>query len=103
MTTGASDASTDGVAAAAQAISSGSSLTSAAVRIAPVSAVSGSRPSFAAATTESAFRPIQAPLPSSPKTGPQPPHRAVAPAGPRPNAMEPVPLISNTPGPSPNA
>ena len=79
------------------------SFTCAAVRIAPVSAVSGSRPSAAAVTTDSARRPIHAPLPSSPHTGPQPPQRAVAPAGPRPNATEPVPLIRSTPGPSPKA
>ena len=71
--------------------------------MAPVSAVSGSRPSAAAVTTLSARRPIHAPLPSSPHTGPQPPQRAVVPVGPRPNATEPVPLMSSTPGPSPNA
>ena len=68
-----------------------------------MSAVSGSRPSAAAVTTLSARRPIHAPLPSSPQTGPQPPQRAVVPDGPRPNATEPVPLMSSTPGPSPNA
>src|SRR3954452_6097315 len=103
MTTGASEASDAGGADAAHEISSGSSFTCAVVRIAPVSAVSGSRPSLAAATTDSALRPIQAPLPSSPKTGPQPPHRAVAPDGPRPKAIDPVPLMSRTPDPSPKA
>ncbi len=34
---------------------------------------------------------------------PQPPQRAVSPVGPRPYAIEPVPEMSRTPGPSPNA
>jgi hypothetical protein len=46
-------------------------------------------------TTLNALRPIHAPLPSSPKNGPQPPHRANVPVGPRPNATEPVPAISS--------
>ena len=67
-----------GVACAAHAISSCGSFTCAAVSTAPMSAVSGSRPSAAAVTTLSARRPIHAPLPSSPQTGPQPPQRATS-------------------------
>src|SRR4029453_19165298 len=103
ITTGANVASLLGDAAAAHAMSSDTSLTSAAVRTAPVRPVSGSRPSNAAVTTLSAFRPIHAPLPSSPKYGPHPPQRANVPVGPRPNATDPVPAINSTPAPSPTA
>ena len=98
-----SPAKSDGVAAAAQAMSPWTSGTSHAARMELVSAVSGSRLSLAAATLPSARRPSQAPLPSSPRMGPQPPARAVRPVGPRPSAIEPVPTMSITPGPSPNA
>ena len=80
------------------------SFTCAAVSTAPMSAVSGSRPSAAAVTTLSARRPIHCAAALVAEHGPQPPQRAIVPDGPRPNATEPgAARSSRTPGPSPNA
>ena len=67
------------------------------------SAVSGSRPSAAAVTTDSARRPIHAPLPSSPQTGPQPPQRAVAARRPAAKRDRAGAADEQHAGPSPNA
>ena len=50
-----------------------------------------------------ASRPIQKPLPSSPKYGPQPPTRNIEPFLSRPMTMDPVPAMSKTPGSTPMA
>jgi len=59
--------------------------------------------SYARMHAATAARPIQCPEPSSEMANPQPPARALSPLEFRPYAMDPVPAITITPGPLPNA
>src|SRR5689334_8199710 len=64
----------------------------------------GSSDSNTARTTSAHARlPIQCPEPSSLIANPHPPARAVAPLSLRPKQIDPVPEITITPGPDPNA
>ena len=59
--------------------------------------------SRARSTSATAVRPIHCPDPSSDIAWPQPPARKISPDAFLPNAIDPVPAITITPGPSPNA
>ena len=63
-----------------------------------MSKVVGPRPSVAWATARSARRAIQAPAPSSPAIGPQPPAQIVLPRAFMPQQIEPVPAMTINPG-----